>query len=591
MSVAKCLHGFARPPFGGFLLALLWLLPAIAVQAQTPLKPPAQAIASAHPLATAAGLRVLDAGGNAFDAAVAVSAALAVVEPYSSGIGGGGFWLLHRASDGRQIMLDGRERAPLRARSDLYQDAQGEVVPGLSMDGALAAAIPGEPAALVHLAERYGRLSLAESLAPAIELAEKGFSVDEHYRRMAEFRLGVLRRHATSAAIFLHRNAVPPAGFRLRQPDLAATLRALADRGRAGFYAGEVAERLVRGVRAAGGIWTSEDLSSYRVVEREPIRFAYRDLRVVSASPPSSGGIALATMLHILEGYALKDLDPATQVHLIVEAMRRAYRDRAQYLGDPDFVSLPTRLLTDPGYAAGLRASIRLDRATPSAALPASVAAVEGPDTTHFSILDADGNRVAATLSINYPFGSGFTVPGTGVLLNDEMDDFSAKPGVPNAYGLVGAQANAIAPGKRPLSSMSPTFVESERGVAILGTPGGSRIITMVLLGILDLEQGNGVASWVARPRFHHQYLPDVIQYEPEAFSDPMLEELHRRGHKLQLLSRDYGNMQAVFWDFADNRVAAASDPRGIGQASVAPPSSRRAPRTDDAVGDKAAMR
>ncbi len=567
-------HNFFQPPFGGFLLALIWTLSPGFAQADAPATrgPSAQAVASAHPLATAAGLGVLDAGGNAFDAAVAVSAALAVVEPYSSGIGGGGFWLLHRASDGRQIMLDGRERAPLRARRDLYLDAAGDVVPGLSMDGALAAAIPGEPAALVHLAENYGRLPLAASLAPAIELAEKGFAIDEHYRRMAEFRLEVLREHAASAATFLHRNLVPPVGFQLQQPDLAATLRALAERGRAGFYAGEVAERLLRGVRAAGGIWTPEDLSSYRVVEREPIRFEYRNLRVVSAAPPSSGGIALATMLHILEGYRLQDLDAATRVHLITEAMRRAYRDRAQYLGDPDFVAAPTKLLTDPRYAAGLRASIRLDRATPSDALPAAAAAVEGPDTTHFSILDTDGNRVSATLSINYPFGSGFTAPGTGVLLNDEMDDFSAKPGVPNAYGLVGAEANAIAPGKRPLSSMSPTFVESERGLAILGTPGGSRIITIVLLGILDFEQGHDAASWVARPRFHHQYLPDVIQYEPEAFSDEVLAGLRQRGHKLQLLSRDYGNMQAIFWRYADNRVEAASDPRGIGKAGVEVP-------------------
>jgi gamma-glutamyltranspeptidase/glutathione hydrolase len=534
-----------------------------------PVKPPAQAVASAHPLATEAGQAILDAGGNAFDAAIAVSAALAVVEPYSSGIGGGGFWLLHRASDGRQVMIDGRERAPLAADRDLYLDESGAVVPGLSMDGPLAAAIPGEPAALAHLATHYGRLPLADSLAPAIRLAEQGFAVDEHYRRLAAFRLQVLQRFAGTAGIFLRHDEVPPPGTVIRQPDLATTLRALAGQGRDGFYAGKVGALLVQGVREAGGIWTKEDLAAYRVVEREPIRFDYRDLHIVSAAPPSSGGVALATMLHILEGYPLTRLDEAAQVHLIVEGMRRAYRDRAQYLGDPDFVSIPVQELIHPWYAAGLRASIRTDRATPSASLAAAKPAPAGNHTTHFSILDRDGNRVAATLSVNYPFGSGFVAPGTGVLLNDEMDDFSAKPGVPNAYGLIGAEANAIAPGNRPLSSMTPTFVESERGVAILGTPGGSRIITMVLLGILDLEAGHGPASWVARPRFHHQYLPDFVEYEPEAFSDEVLDALAARGHRLKQLARDYGNMQAVYWDYARQRVEAASDPRGIGRAEV----------------------
>ncbi len=555
---------------GAFLLCLTGTTVRVPpVLADQPGGPPAQAIASAHPLATAAGLAVLEAGGNAFDAAVAVSAALAVVEPYSSGIGGGGFWLLHRAADGRQVMIDGRERAPLAAGRDLYLNESGDVVPGLSMDGPLAAAIPGEPAALAHLARHYGRLPLAESLAPAIHLADAGFAVDEHYRRMARFRLKVLQQHADTAAIFLHDDQVPDTGAVIRQPDLAVTLQILARDGRDGFYSGDLADRLVKGVRRAGGNWSPQDLADYRVVEREPVIFDYHDLRVVSVAPPSSGGVALATMLHILEGYPLAQLEGAERVHLMVEAMRRAYRDRAQYLGDPDFVEVPVSRLIHPMYAAGLRASIRADHATPSAALPGSDEPPGGNHTTHFSILDREGNRVAATLSINYPFGSGFVVPGTGVLLNDEMDDFSAKPGIPNAYGLVGAEANAIAPGKRPLSSMSPTFVESEHGVAILGTPGGSRIITMVLLGILDLEAGRGPASWVSQPRFHHQYLPDVIQYEPDAFSDDLLEALAARGHRLKLLGSDYGNMQAVYWDYRGNSVEAASDPRGIGRAEV----------------------
>ena len=556
------------PAIRVLLISLCLPLAATAAEPATP-RPAAQAVASAHPLATQAGMQILEAGGNAFDAAVAVSAALAVVEPYSSGIGGGGFWLLHRAGDGKQVMLDGRERAPLAAHRDLYLDAQGEVVPGLSMDGALAAGIPGEPAALAWLAEHYGRVPLSESLAPAIQLAEEGFPVDSHYRAMARFRLEALRKSSDAAGVFLSDNEVPAEGELIRQPELAITLRALADKGREGFYAGETARQLVEGVRKAGGIWTLDDLKQYRVVEREPVSFDFAGQRIVAAALPSSGGIGLATMLNILGGYSLDDMEPAQRTHLVVEAMRRAYRDRAQYLGDPDFVKAPVSRLMDPRYADGLRASIHPQQATPSRLLPGKANFSAGTDTTHFSVLDKAGNRVAATLSINYPFGAAYVVPGTGVLLNDEMDDFSSKPGVPNAYGLVGAEANAIAPGKRPLSSMTPTFVESDRGVAILGTPGGSRIITMVLLGILDMAKGNGPASWVALPRFHHQYLPDVIQFEPGAFSPEVQQALQRRGHVLKPLDSTWGNMQAVYFDYASGKVQAASDPRGGGLASV----------------------
>ncbi|WJW75752.1 gamma-glutamyltransferase [Thiohalobacter sp. IOR34] len=532
--------------------------------------PPRAAVASAHPLATRAGLEILAAGGNAFDAAVAVSAALAVVEPYSSGLGGGGFWLLHRARDGFEVMVDGRERAPLAARRNMFLDAEGRPVPGLSMDGPLAAGIPGEPAALAHIAARYGRLGLARDLAPAIRLAREGFAVDGHYRRLAGFRRDVLRRFPAAAARFLIAGEVPPEGHIIRQPDLARTLEALASRGHEGFYGGALARRLVEGVRAAGGIWTLRDLAEYRVVEREPLRGEYRGIRVTSAAPPSSGGVALITLLNILAGYDLAALDEAGRVHLLVEAMRRAYRDRAQYLGDPDFVDMPLERLTHPFYAAGLRAAIRLDRALPSSLLAPVAPPREGPHTTHFSILDTEGNRVAATLSINYPFGSGFLVPGTGVLLNDEMDDFSIKPGVPNVYGLVGAEANAIAPGKRMLSSMTPTFLDDGERLAILGTPGGSRIISMVLLATLEFAAGREPAAWVARPRFHHQYLPDAIQFEPGALAPALQRRLEAMGHRLRPLDAPYGNMQAVLWDRRNGRVLAASDPRGVGAARLA---------------------
>jgi gamma-glutamyltranspeptidase/glutathione hydrolase len=539
------------------------LAPAVAAAGDTP---PQAAIASAHPLATEAGFRILDQGGNAFDAAVAVSAALAVVEPYGSGLGGGGFWLLHRAADGRQLMLDGREKAPGAARPDMYLDAQGEVRPGATVDGALAAGIPGEPAALVHLAKDYGRLPLTRSLEPAIRLARDGFPVDDHYRRMASLRLAALRASAAAAGQFLDQGSVPEPGWTLRQPDLAATLERLARQGHAGFYQGDTARALVAGNRAAGGIWSLQDLAQYRVVEREPVRGVYRGLDIVSASPPSSGGVVLLQMLNMLANYRLKGLEPPRRVHLLAEVMRRAYRDRAEYLGDPDFVAMPLQRLLSPHYAAGLVRDLDLRRATPGGPEPGGA---EGVDTTHFSILDREGNRVAATLSINYPFGSASVAPGTGVLLNNEMDDFAARPGTPNLYGLVGAEANAIAPGKRMLSSMTPTFVESPRGVGVLGSPGGSRIITTVLHAILALERGTEPAYWVTQPRFHHQYLPDRIQFEPDALGQQVQADLAAMGHRLEPLDRPYGNLQAVYWDRVSNRVSAASDPRGIGEARV----------------------
>ncbi len=533
-------------------------------------RPPAAAVASAHPLATQAGMEILEQGGNAFDAAVAVTAALAVVEPYSSGLGGGGFWLLHRAEDGKEVFLDGRETAPSAAHRDMFLSEDGQVIPGLSINGPLSAGIPGVPAALDHLARHYGRLPLAVSLAPAIRLAREGFPVDGHYRRLATFRAEVMRYYPETARLFLLEGEPPPLGHVIRQPELARVLQAIARHGRDGFYRGWVAERLVDGVRQAGGIWSLDDLAAYRVKEREPLRGSYRGIRLTLAPPPSSGGVALLTLLNILAPFDLEAMAEADRVHLLVEAMRRVYRDRAQYLGDADFVEIPLARLTHPWYAAGLRAGISLRRATPSEWLPGpDELPEEGPHTTHFSILDGEGNRVAATVTINYPFGSGFVPPGTGVLLNDEMDDFSAKPGVPNAYGLVGAEANAIAPGKRPLSSMSPTFVDDGERLGILGTPGGSRIITMVLLGILDYAAGRDPQDWVARPRFHHQYLPDAIQYEPGALSETLIQTLKDRGHSVQALGGRYGNMQAILWDRRTDRVTAASDPRGVGEAVV----------------------
>ncbi len=524
------------------------------------------AVASAHARATDAGLEVLREGGNAFDAAIAVTAALGVVEPYSSGIGGGGFWLLHRASDGRQVVLDGREIAPTLASRDMFIESARGPLSRRSIDGPLAAAIPGVPAGLAHLAKQYGRLPLARSLAPAIRLARAGFPVSPRYREAAAQRLTALRASPSAAAVFLKGGEVPALGYAIRQPELARTLEILAERGGAGFYHGPVARRLCEETVRAGGLWTLRDLARYRAVERAPIVGDYRGVRIVSAPPPSSGGVVLMEALNILRGFEIDGPDRVPRTHLVVEALRRAYRDRARYLGDPDFVSMPLERLLDPGYAAAERRGISSLRATPSTAAPA---AREAQNTSHFSVIDAEGNRVAATLSINYLFGSGFLVPGTGVLLNDEMDDFSASPGLPNVYGLTGGSANAIAPGKRPLSSMTPTFLEAGDRVAILGTPGGSRIISMVLLATLDFVAGDGPYSWVSRPRFHHQYLPDRLEHEAGALDLRERARLRARGHALLELREPYGNMQAILWDRRLRVVRAASDPRGEGRARV----------------------
>ena len=526
-------------------------------------------IATAHPMATAAGEKILAQGGNAFDAAVAISAALAVVEPYSSGLGGGGFWLLHRSSDGFETMLDGREKAPLQAHRDMYLDDQGNVIPKASMDGPLSAGIPGVPAALEHLSKQYGRLTLKQSLQPAINYALNGFKVDEHYRQMAQFRLKALRTSPAAAAIFLHKNEVPALGYVIKQIDLANTLKAMAEHGSAGFYRGKVSEKLLSGVKQAGGIWQEDDFKKYFALERKPVVGQFHEMKITTVAPPSSGGITMIEILNQLENYSLSALEPSQAAHLVIESMRRAYRDRAQFLGDSDFVSVPVKRLTNKYYAAGLAATIHPDKATLSSSLPGIAHDNNSQDTTHFSIIDHDGNRVSATLSINYPFGSCFVPPGTGVLLNDEMDDFSSKPGVSNAYGLVGAEANAIEPGKRMLSSMTPTFLETDEKIAVIGTPGGSRIITMVLLGSLEFYFGADAKSIVNHPRYHHQYLPDVVFYESDAFNKKTLDELTAKHHQLKKSDTTWGNMQLVIWDKVNKEMSAASDQRGVGMAKV----------------------
>jgi gamma-glutamyltranspeptidase/glutathione hydrolase len=525
-------------------------------------------IASAHVLATQAGCEILRSGGNAFDAAVAVAAALAVVEPFASGLGGGGFFLLHRASDGVDVFVDARETAPWGATPGYFVDENGQAKQKAALEGPTAAGIPGEPAAFDWVATRYGKLPLERSLAPAIRLAERGFAADARYAAASAMRETQLARNEAAAESFLNNGKAVAAGFVIRQPQLARTLRMLAAEGAGSFYHGDFARRLTQAVKSAGGLWQLSDLEDYRVIERAPVKFSYRGARITTAPLPSSGGLVLAQSLFILDTVELKALSAAERAHYVVEAMRRGYQDRARYMGDPDFVDVPVTRLASRDYARLRAASMNPARATSSAELAQEAAsAQEGNDTTHFSIIDTAGNRVAATLSINGPFGSGFVAGDTGMLLNNHMDDFVLVPGVPNLYKLVGSRANAIAPGKRPLSSMSPTFVEDERGVLVLGTPGGSRIISMVLEGILDYlgSQPVDLARLVGAPRFHHQFLPDRIEIEPGGFPADWIEVLVEKGHAVESGRRRWGNMQVVFFNKKTQQIESASDPRGQG--------------------------
>lgn len=556
-------------PFVARLLPLVLgaslALGAVGAQAQGPGRP---AIASPHTEATAAAREILQQGGNAFDAAIALSAALAVVEPYGSGLGGGGFFLLREGDTPvRYAFIDARERAPAKASEAMYlQD--GKVQPGLSINGPLAAAIPGLPAALADLAAHYGKLPLRSTLAPAIRLANQGFAVDRIYRDRAKMRLSALRDDPESARLFLTNGEVPELGAKIRQPELAITLQRLAEQGRDGFYAGPTAQAMVQGVQDAGGIWSLDDLANYRTAKREPLRYPLADQReLISAPPPSAGGVALAQSLAMLQRLPWQSAAPVQRSHYVLEVLRRAYRDRG-LLGDPDYVSNPVAQLLSRNYLTGLADSIDVYQATPSSSLAPAPPWREGDHTTHFAVIDAEGNAVAATLSVNLPFSA----PGTGVVLNNEMDDFAADPHGSNSYGLAGSRANAVAAGKRPLSSMSPTFIESPTQFAAFGTPGGSRIPSMVLLSMLGFLEGKPVASWPAVPRYHHQYLPDVVEHEPGAFSAEQQHQLQARGYQLKDLGRTYGNQQVLFWDKAKQTLEAASDPRGVGRAEVLSP-------------------
>jgi gamma-glutamyltranspeptidase/glutathione hydrolase len=493
-------------------------------------------VVTAQHLATQVGVDVLKRGGNAVDAAVAVGYALAVVYPAAGNLGGGGFMTLQLA-DRRKTFLDFREKAPLAASANMYLDKDGNVVKGLSTYGHLAVGVPGSVSGLEYAREKYGTQARPTLIKPAVQLAQHGFTLTQGDVDILQTATEAFRKDPATAAIFLNHGQPYKVGDKLVQKDLAKTLQTISQRGTDGFYKGQVGAAIAQSSKQGGGIITPADLAQYRTRELAPIECDYRGYHLVSAPPPSSGGVVICEMLNILEGYPLKELGfrSAQSVHYQIEAMRHAYVDRNSYLGDPDFVSNPVARLTDKAYAAQIRAVIDPDHAAISKDLKPGVAPHEGTNTTHYSIADRWGNAVAVTYTLNDWFGAKVTAAGTGVLLNNEMDDFTAKIGVPNLYGLVQGEANAIAPGKRPLSSMSPTILsQSGQPVLVLGTPGGSRIITAVLLTLLNtIDYGMSLQEAVDAPRFHQQWLPEVTSVENFALSPDTRKLLEASGQKL----------------------------------------------------------
>ena len=483
------------------------------------------------------GIEILDRGGNAVDAAVAVGFALAVTYPRAGNIGGGGFMVIHLGKTGEDAAIDYRETAPAAATETMFLDANGEPDPKKSRDSGLSVGVPGTVAglALAHAKYGSGKLSLAELIEPAIELARNGVEIVDDIADTLPLAQPRIARWHSSAPVFLNSDGtVLMPGQDLLQPDLAITLRAIASDGPKGFYEGPVAEKIVAAVRKAGGLMTTEDMKNYRAILREPVRGTYRGYDIVSMPPPSSGGVHLIEMLNILEGYDLAKLPRGESLHVLAEVMKRAYADRATFMGDPDSVKMPVAGLISKKYAAALRTQIG-NRATPATEVRSgNPADFEGQNTTHFSVIDSDGNAVSNTYTLNFSYGLGLVAEGTGVLLNNELDDFTSKPGTANAYGLVGYNANLPGPGKRPLSSMTPTIVMKDgKPFLITGSPGGSRIISTVLQIIVNVIDFHlPVDQAVSAPRVHHQWQPDELSAEP-GISPEILDGLVKRGHKV----------------------------------------------------------
>ncbi len=542
-------------------------------------------VVSAHHLASAAGVEIMRQGGNAIDAAVATGFALAVTYPRAGNLGGGGFMIVHTAA-GESIALDFREVAPAAAHRDLYLDADGEIIPRASTHGYLANGVPGTVAGLGQAWARYGsgQLSWAAVLEPARRLAAEGFALSAATTQDLAACTELLSANAESHRIFLRDGEPYQAGEWFRQPDLAATIARLQEAGPSEFYTGRTAELIAADQARGGGLITREDLAAYRVVEREPIRFTYRGFEFVTMPPPSSGGIALAEILGLLEPYDLRALrlHSTAYIHLVTEAMRRAFRDRAEFLGDPDFYPVPQVALLSPETLAHHAASIDLNRATPSDDLPpAPIPDPESHETTHFAAVDAAGNVASCTYTLNGLYGNGVTAAGTGVLLNNEMDDFTSKVGEKNMFGLIQGESNAIAPGKRPLSSMTPTVVLRDGApYLVTGSPGGPTIITTVLqvcLNVIDHQLPLQLA--VDAPRFHHQWQPDQIVQEPFLASPDTLDALERMGHTLATrrlygnqsvrAARYLGDAESILIDPATKRLEGVNDHRSPDSAAV----------------------
>jgi gamma-glutamyltranspeptidase/glutathione hydrolase len=528
------------------------------------------AVVSVEAHASRIGLDVLRAGGNAVDAAVATFLVLAVTHPQAGNLGGGGFMVI-RMADGTTSAIDFREVAPAAAHRDLYLRPDGAVDPELSLVGATAAAVPGTPAGLLLALERHGSRPLAELVAPAIALARDGFAVDCFLAEDLDDASRLLARFPSTRAVFFAGERPLRAGERLVQADLAQTLQRFAEGGFDGFYRGETAARLAAHMQRAKGYITAADLSGYTAKVRPALRGTYRGYEVIGMPPPSSGGVALQQMLNILEPYDLGGFGHGSSAaaHLMLEAMKRAYADRARWLGDADHVAVPVEGLVSKAYAERLRASLRSDDATEVAAgVPPG--AKEGEHTTHFSVVDAAGNAVSCTTTINSTFGSGLVAEGTGFLLNNEMDDFVSKPGVPNQFGLVGGEANAIAPGKRPLSSMTPTILCRDGAVRyVLGSPGGGRIINTVLQVVVNVvDHGMPLDEAVRAPRFHHQWRPEQVQWERNALVADVRVRLQEMGHRFAARPRGIGQCQAIEVTSGGRRIAVA-DPRSGGTAAA----------------------
>ena len=525
------------------------------------------AAASVQPLATQAAMEAFDKGGNAIDAAIAAGLTLGVVDGHNSGIGGGCFFVI-RAADGSVTCIDGREMAPAAAHRDLYL-INGKLDDEASKTGALASGVPGYLKACEVAQKKHGKLKLADVLLPAAEIAEKGFPIDEVYARKLAATAEKLAKFPASAAVFLRDGKPLAKGDALVQTDLAKTYRAVAEQGVAWFYEGAFAQMTAEWMKANNGIMTAADLANYKAPEREPIRTTYRGYDLITMPPPSSGGVHVAQILNMLETFPIRTMDAATRVHVVTEAMKLAFADRAHWLGDPDFAKVP-RGLVDPAYAADLAKKIDLNKVTPVSGHgmpPHWEGDVFGKHTTFLCTADAEGNWVALNQTINTAFGSKVIIPGTGVLMNDEMDDFAVQPGVPNAFKLVGAEANAVAAGKRPLSSMSPTLVLKDgQPVIVTGAAGGPTIITQALLLLTRIiDDGLRPAAALAEPRFHHQWNPDELKIETK-FGDETLTKLEALGHKLAKTSA-FGACQAIWYDTEKKLFYPAHDPRVPGKA------------------------